>query len=157
MLTVDDEKIGEVVGRHGDSLVVERGGLLRKHRHLLPVAFVESSESERCVRTTLSKQMIEDSPELHGEAADADETAAARYYGLAAGVADPETEGYGVTNADDPARTAVDDAQAAGMTTADEQRARQREGSEPGAGALDSGSSPGLLGGDRFRDAPSDD
>lgn len=154
MLTVDDERVGEVVGRRGDSLLVERGGLLRKHRHLLPVAFVDSSDEERCVRTTLSKQMIEDSPELHGDATDTDETDAARYYGLAAGEAAPQTEGYGVTNADDPARTPVEDAQAAGTATADEQRARQREGSGPGAGALDSASSPGLLGGDRFRDAP---
>ena len=151
VLTVDYEKVGEVVGRSGEHLVIERG-LLRKHRHLLPLAFVEPSDDERCVRTTLSKQMIEDSPETSDdEGHDVEE--AARYYGLAGSEVAPSTEGYGVTDADDPARTAVDDAHAAGVEPADAQRARIREGSEPGSGDLDSISSPGVLGGDRRRDA----
>lgn len=151
VLTVDNEKVGEVVGRSGDHLVLERG-TLRKHRHLLPLAFVEPNDDERCVRTTLSKQMIEDSPETEGGGAH-DESEMARYYGLAGTEVAPATEGDGVTDPDDPARTAVDDASAAGIEPADAQRARVREGSEPGSGDLDSISSPGVLGGDRRRDA----
>ena len=151
VLTVDDEKVGEVVGTSGEHLVIERG-TLRKHRHLLPLAFVESSDDERCVRTTLSKQMIEGSPETSDDDGH-DVAEVARYYGLAGSEAEPQTEGYGVTDPDDPARTAVDDALAAGIEPADAQRARIRESSEPGSGDLDSISSPGLLGGDRRRDA----
>src|SRR5215217_751665 len=95
VLSADDEKVGEVVGRAGDNLLLERGHL-RKHRHLLPLAFVEASDDERCVRTTLSKQMIEDSPEVEDdEWQDADTIA--RYYGLAGTEVAPPTEGYGVT------------------------------------------------------------
>ena len=152
VLSADDEKVGEVVGRTGDNLVVERGHL-RKHRHLLPLAFVEASDDERCVRTTLSKQMIEDSPEVgDDEATSAEEIA--RYYGLAGTEVAPPTEGYGVTDPDDPARTAIDDANAAGVEPADAQRARIREDSGEGEGPLDSVSSPGFTGGDRARDAP---
>jgi hypothetical protein len=155
VLTVDDEKVGEVVGRTGEHLVVERGHL-RKHRHLLPMSFVEPNDGEECVRTTLSKAMIEDSPELHGDDADEVEVAVLRYYGLAGGEVEPQTEGYGVTDADDPARSWIDDARAGGVEPADAERARIREGSQPGEGDLDSSSSPGLLGGDRFRDTDAD-
>ena len=152
VLTVDDEKVGEVVGRTGESLVIERG-TLRKHRHLLPLPFVESSDDERCVRTTLSKQMIEDSPEVGDDNAH-DESAIARYYGLVGTeAAPPDTEGYGVTDPDDPARTVVDDWSAGDVEPPDAQRARTRERVGPGEGPLDSGSSPGITGGDRFRDA----
>lgn len=151
MLSADDEKVGAVVGRSGDHLIIERG-TLRKHRHLLPLAFVEPSEDERCVRTTLAKQMIEDSPQVHGDDAQ-DTEEVARYYGLAGTEAAPSTEGYGVTDPGDPARTAIDDANAAGVEPAEAQRARIREGSQPGSGEHDTSSSPGVLGGDRFRDA----
>lgn len=151
VLTVDSEKIGEVVGRSGEHLVIERG-TLRKHRHLLPLAFVEPSDEERCVRTTLSKRMIEDSPETSDDDGH-DVAEAASYYGLASSEAPPQTEGYGVTDPDDPSRTADDDARAAGVEPVEEQRARIQGGSQPGSGNLDSVSSPGLLGGDRRRDA----
>ena len=153
VLTVDDEKVGEVVGRSGENLIVERGHL-RKHRHMLPLSFVEPSDGEECVRTTLSKSMIEESPEVHGDEADATEVA--RYYGLASGEMEPATQGYGVTNPDDPARTATDDAHSAGVEPAESERAQIRQGSQPGEGKLDSTSSPGLLGGDRYRDADVD-
>ena len=152
VLSADDEKVGEVVGRAGDNLVLERGHL-RKHRHLLPLAFVESSDDERCVRTPLSKRMIEDSPEVGDDAAQSAEEVAL-YYGLAGTEVAPPTEGYGVTDPDDPARTAIDDANAAGVEPADAERASIREGSHEGEGALDSVSSPGFTGGDRARDAP---
>jgi hypothetical protein len=149
VLTVDDEKVGEVVGLSGENLIVERGHL-RKHRHLLPLSFVEPNDGEECVRTTLSKSMIEDSPEVHGD--DTDEVEVLRYYGLAGGELEPETEGYGVTNRDDPARTATDDAWSAGLEPVEAERARAQQRNAPGEGEHDSASSPGLLGGDRFRD-----
>ena len=149
--TSDGDRLGHVVSRVGDTLVVEHG-TLRKSCHPLPLAFVETDDDSRVVRTTLSKELIQDSPKVkNGEM---DEIEVARYYGLAAGEVAPETEGYGALNADDPARTPVADAYAANVETAEEQRARIREGGNaPGEGPSDTGSSPGLLGGDRFRDA----
>jgi hypothetical protein len=149
--TVDDDKVGEVVARSGDHVIVERG-LLRKSRHAVPAAFLETDDDARVIHTTLSKTIIEDSPEV-GEG-DVDEEQIARYYGLASGEEAPETLGYGVVNDDDPARGADADAQAADILPAAERRARTREGSAPGEGPLDTSSSPGITGGDRFRDAP---
>jgi hypothetical protein len=148
--TVDDDKVGEVVGRSGQHVIVERG-LLRKSRHAVPRAYVETDDSARIMRTTLSKTIIQDSPEV-GDG-DVDEEQIARYYGLAEGDPAPETEGYGVLNDDDPARGAGADAVSGDVLPAEQQRAQTREGSAPGQGPNDRGDSPGLTGGDRFRDA----
>jgi hypothetical protein len=149
--TVDDDKVGEVVATWREHVIVERGRL-RKSRHAVPAAFVEPDDAARVAHTTLSKSIIEDSPEV-GEG-DVDEEQIARYYGLSAGEEAPETLGYGVVNDDDPARGPAADAQAADLPATEAERARIRQGSAPGEGPLDSSSSPGVTGGDRFRDAP---
>jgi hypothetical protein len=124
VVTTEDEKVGKVVGTRGDYLIVESGTLM-KSKHLLPQTFADVDESEGVVRTSIAKDMIVDSPKVNGEA---DETAIAEYYGLAAGSTAPPTEGYGESVADDPALGAETQAERAGITPAPQQRAEAREG-----------------------------
>jgi hypothetical protein len=151
VLTSDDEKVGHVVGEQGDNLIVEHG-TIRKTRHPLPRAFAHVDEGERIVRTTISKEILQSAPRCdeHG----VDEQAVALHYGLAEADPAPATEGYGELAPGDPGRSADEDAQRLGVPTADEERAAALQNQEPGQGAADKGYSPGVLGGDRFRDAP---
>lgn len=150
VITSDDTKAGHVVEVRGDNLIVEHGTIF-KSRHALPQTFAHVDESERVVRASVSKQILESSPKL--DDGELDERAVAEHYGLAEGFEAPSTEGYGETVEDDPALGAERDRERAGMTATEEERARIRRDSEPGSGALDSISSPGLTGGDRARDA----
>ena len=146
VLTVDDDKVGHVIKEDGDYLIVEHG--LLKAKHALPRTFAEVEG--KVVRTTLSKQLIHDSPKV-GD--DFDRQEIAEYYGLAEGYDDPVTRGDGELLPDDPARSAEEDAIRAGVDPMQE-RLRVHEGMTTGHGDLDRGNSPGLTGGDRFRDAP---
>jgi hypothetical protein len=146
VLTIDDEKVGHVVGEDGDFLLVEHG--LLKTKHAIPLTFVEQDGEH--YRTTLSKHLIHDSPKVNG---DLDRVAVAEHYGLAEGYEDPLTRGDGELLPDDPARTAEEDAVKAGVDPVQE-RIEVREGLTSGHGRLDQGDSPGITGGDRFRDAP---
>ena len=132
VVSADEKEVGEVVGRLGDSVVIEHG-LLRKKKHALPLAFASADDDAQVVRTTLSKEMIESSPEVHD--LDVDEAQIAVYYGLAEPEDDTATEGYDEVRA------------------AEEERAAIREEVSSGEGPLDRGSSPGITGGDRYRDA----
>jgi hypothetical protein len=123
VLTSDGEKAGHVVDLRGDALVVETGTIFR-HRYLLPRVFVEVDEAEGVVRSTLSKQMIEDSPRLDGD--DVDEEAVMRHYGLVGTEVEPPTQGYGEVDAEDPARTADQQALRNGVEPAEQERARIR-------------------------------
>lgn len=124
VVTTDDEKIGSVVDTQGEYLIVERG-TLRKHRHALPRAFAHPVDAERLVRVTVSKNLVADSPVVdHG----LDEQEVARHYGLAAGYAQPETEGRGELLPDDPAESAAVDGARHGIEPAEQQRAEIREG-----------------------------
>ena len=96
--TIDDHKIGHVVDADGDFLIVEHG--LLKTKHALPKTFAEVDAEERIVRTTLSKDLIYDSPKINGEL---DRTAVAEHYGLAEGFTDPPTRGLGDLEPDDNA------------------------------------------------------
>jgi hypothetical protein len=126
VVTHEDEKVGHVAGTVGDNVIVEHG-LLRKVQNPLPSRFTEVDEADQVVRTTVAKNVIEAAPRVdHGEV---DEQAVAEHYGLAGGFAHPDTEGYGVTNADDPAFGAELEGRRLGVEPADEQRARIREGS----------------------------
>ncbi len=148
VLTFDDEKVGHVVGEEGDYLIVEHG-LLKTH-HALPRTFADVDDSAHVVRTTLSKQLIHHSPKVNGEL---DQQLIAEHYGLAEGYEDPITRGAGELLPDDPARSAEEDAVRAGVDPV-HQRVGLREGLSSGEGAHDRGNSPGITGGDRFRDAP---
>ena len=102
LITSDDKHLGHVVGKAGGNVIVERGHL-RKTRHAIPQTFIDVHDDESVVRTTLSKQLIEDSPKVADDG-DVDEEQLAAYYGLAGGDSTaPATEGYGALNADDPA------------------------------------------------------
>ena len=118
VLDADESEVGVVVDRVGDVLIVERGHL-RKHRYGLPEEFVQIDVSAHALRTTLSKRLIEESPEVdHGGPPDVAEIA--RYYGLADGYEGPPSKGDrdGGLIPDQPAETA------------EAQRAAVREGRE---------------------------
>ena len=78
VVTIEDEKVGTVVGTHGDHLIVEQG-TIRKSRHALPRTFTEVNDGEQVVRMTVTKDIFCDSPKINGEV---DETAIAVHYGL---------------------------------------------------------------------------
>ena len=121
VVTPDEDTVGRVVERKGDYLVVEHG-VLRKSRHAIPWSTVEIDDAEQKARTSLAKEFIETSPKL--ENSSPDERALAAHYGLGADTTAPATEGYGVTEPTDPARSAERDAVSAGMEAATEERAR---------------------------------
>jgi hypothetical protein len=151
VITSDEERAGRVVGRENGYVVVEHGHL-RKHRRLVPDAFVHVDDGEGVVRLTVSKQIVETAPELHD--GEVDMRAVARHYGLADGFDGPETQGYGQLTADDPAISSEQQALSNQVEPAPAQRVRVREGMAPGEGPNDHGHpSPGVTGGDRWRDA----
>lgn len=143
---VDDKQWGTVVDRQNGYVIVEHG-TLRKHRYAVPETAIEVDEDARQVRTTLSGDLIGDSPKVDDGF---DHAAVAHHYGLGGVDEAPPTEGYGETTADDPAQGAEYREQASGVETAVEQRAKAREGtSQETDGMIDE--SPALLG-DRLSD-----
>ena len=138
VVTVDDHKIGKVVGETGTFLIVEQGALL-KSKHPLPREFAHVDDSEQQVRVTVPKEIVADSPKIDD---DFDEQAAAEYYGLAPSPG-PGTEGYGESDAGDPSRSSEEQAARQGLEPAEAERAQIREGQEQ-SGLPES--SPGLLG-----------
>src|SRR5262249_1280163 len=97
VMTIDGDKIGHLVDEHGEYLIVEHG--LLKSKHALPKTFTETDETEGVIRTTLSKQLVYDSPKVNGHF---DREAVAEHYGLAEGFADPPTRALGELEPDDP-------------------------------------------------------
>jgi hypothetical protein len=98
--TIDDDMIGHVAADDGDFLIVEHGRLM-KTKHALPKAFAEVDADEKVVRTTLSKELIDDSPKVNGEL---DRVAIAEHYGLVEHfAAEPTSDG------DDPDEIAYPD------------------------------------------------
>jgi hypothetical protein len=125
VVTSDDCKFGHVVEVQDRHLIVEHG-LLKKSKHAVPETFAHTDEAEKIVRLSVSKDIVETSPKLDDGRIDAQ--AVAEHYGLAEGSAAPDTEGFGETLPDDPARTADQDALRAGLEPADQERAQIREG-----------------------------
>jgi hypothetical protein len=138
VVTVDDQKIGKVVGETGMFLIVEQGALL-KSKHALPRELAHVDDSEQQVRVTVPKEIVADSPKIDD---DFDEQVAAEYYGIAPSPG-PGTEGYGVSEAGDPSRSSEEQAARQDVEPAVEERAQIREGEEQ-SGLPDS--SPALLG-----------
>jgi hypothetical protein len=139
VVTIDGDKVGHVVDENDDYLLIEHG--LRHHKHAIPRTFVEDGGGE--LRTTLSKQLVHDSPHVDDLAAQRQEIA--EHYGLAEGYTDPPTRGLGDLEPDDPAFGADDNVAA---------RAAIRDAGSQNVDDPDELHSPGLLGGNRFRDAP---
>lgn len=151
VITSDEEHAGRVVGRVDGHLVVEHGRV-RKHRRLVPSAFVHVDDEDSVVRLTVSKQIVETGPEYADS--DADMRAVARHYGLADGFDGPETQGYGQLTAGDPGLSSEQQALSNFVEPAPAQRVRVREHMGPGEGPNDQGlPSPGVTGGDRWRDS----
>jgi hypothetical protein len=113
VVTIDDEKLGRVVGAHGEHLIVEEG-MLRKSKRALPRAFAAVDDSEQVVRASVSKDVFCDSPKI--ENGTVDEQAVAEHYGLS------------FETAVDPPGHAEEDARRGGVPTAPEERLRVREG-----------------------------
>jgi hypothetical protein len=147
---VDDKKWGTVVGEEGDYVIVEHG-VLRKHRYAVPRSSVDVVEGKQQVRTTLSGELIGESPKIDDGF---DHETVARHYGLASTEMAPPTEGYGDTVAGDPAVGAEYQEQRAEVDPAVEERARIREGRADANDAMPD-ESPALLG-DRLSDVPED-
>jgi hypothetical protein len=141
VVTYDDDKVGTVAGESGDYLIVEHG-LIRKAKHPLPRQLAHVDPEEQQVRITVSKEIFFDSPEL--DDGNLDERAVSEHYGLAPSEG-PGTEGYGVTDHGDPARSSEEQALRDGVEPTEAERARIRDG-EP-----EIEESPGLLG-DRMAD-----
>lgn len=135
VVTTDDEKVGKVVGTHGDNLIVEQG-MLRKSKHALPRPFAEVDDGEQVVRMTVTKDVFCDSPKI--EDGTVDEQAVAEHYGLT------------FATAVDPPGHAEQDALRGDVPTAPEERMNVREGESTGDAGLP-GESPALLG-DRVAD-----
>ena len=125
VVTSDDCKLGHVVAVQEGHLVIEHG-LLKKTKHAVPETFAYPDTSEQTVRLSVSKEIVESSPKLDNGTIDTH--AVAEHFGLAEGTTAPDTEGYGETLPDDPARTADQDLMRAGEEPADQQRAKTREG-----------------------------
>ena len=94
----DDAKVGEVVAREDGLLIVERG-LLRKTRRAVPEVFAQADEAERIVRLSISKELVDDSPEVQD--GEVDHRAVAEHFGLAEGYDAPETLGAGELRPDE--------------------------------------------------------
>ena len=126
VVTIDDHKVGKVVGESGNYLIVEQGALL-KSKHALPREFAHIDDAEQQVRVTVPKEIVSDSPKVDD---DIDERAVKEHYGLTL-VAGPGDEEYH-----------------APPESPEEARARMREGTEQSGLPK---SSPAMLG-DRVAD-----
>ena len=126
VVTIDDDKVGTVAGESGD-LPDRRARPLRKSKRALPRQFAHVDDGEQQVRITVGKEVFLDSPELDG---DLDEQAVREYYGLAPSQG-PGTEGYGVTEPGDPARSSEEQAQRDGLEPTEVERARIRGRKSP--------------------------
>jgi hypothetical protein len=87
VVTVDENKVGKVVGESGKFLIIEQGTLL-KSKHALPRELAHVDESEQKVRVTVPKELVDDSPKVDDDGFD--EWAAAEHYGLAPSTAEEE-------------------------------------------------------------------
>ena len=142
VVTIDGDKIGHVVDEKDQFLVVEHG--LLKTKHALPREFTEVDESAGIVRTTLSKELVHDSPKVNGEF---DTVEISRHYGLTDGYDDAPSRAFDEAGHEYPAGT--EDSEL-------EHVAVRREITETG-GPLDTAPpSAGVTGGDRRRDYPKD-
>ncbi len=149
VVTIEGDKLGHVVGEDGEFLIIEHG--LRKTKHALPRKLTEVDEAAGVVRTTLSKEIVNDSPKVKG---DLDHEVIGEHYGLAEGYPDPPTRGLGDLEPDDPAYTAEQDAERLGVNPI-EDRIRIEKALSTNEGPLDEPEySPGVTGGDRRLDYP---
>ena len=142
VVTNDEHKIGKAVRVSGENVIVEQGTIF-KSRRPVPLAVAHVDEEASVIRLTVSKEIVDHAPEC-GDDLGVDERAVAEYYGITSGP-EPASEGYGETTADDPGRSAEEDALRAGLDSPVQERARVRESIREEGGQPPE-SSPGLLG-----------
>jgi hypothetical protein len=130
VVTYDGDELGTVKGKEGRYLLVQTGGLLHHTTHALPTTLIEADEGAGVVRTTISKELLHDSPALHHD--ELDEAALDAYYGLAAGDDAPPTQGDGELVADDPAMSEEQQALRSGLAPAPAKRVAIRDHLRPG-------------------------
>jgi hypothetical protein len=147
VVTNDDNKVGHVVDVRGDYVIFEHGAIF-KSKHALPHQLTQVDDSERVVRVTVSKEILEDSPKL--DDGEVDEQAIAAYYGLAEGYGAPETAGFGDLTPDDPALSAEVQGRQADVEAAPEERARVRESMRPEGQDPTAGTAGRQIHGDRW-------
>jgi hypothetical protein len=128
VITSDDQRLGKVVHVEDGYLVVEHRHLLKERRHAIPLAFAHADDAEQVVRLSVSKELIEDGPELKD--GEFDRKAIAAHYGLAEGYVSPETLGDGELLPDDPALSEEQEDLRLGREPAAERRARMLRGDE---------------------------
>ena len=114
VITSDDEVLGEVVKADPDFLIVEHKHLLKEHHYAVPTAFAHADDSEKVMRLSVSKPVIEQAPEVvDGEF---DREAIAIHYGLVDAPSDIDP--------DDPDSTEEAEELRLGREPAAERRAR---------------------------------
>jgi hypothetical protein len=124
----DDQKLGQVARVEDGYLIVERKHLLKEKHHAVPLAFAHADDSEKVVRLSVSKKLIEDGPEIKDGGFD--RKAIAEHYGLAEGAAGPETLGEGELLPDDPALSAEQEELRLGIEPEAQRIARIHRGDE---------------------------
>jgi hypothetical protein len=139
VITFDDAKVGHAVGRQGAFLIVEHGSIF-KHRRPVPEAFATVDDEAHVVRMTVSRDILESAPEVGDDGLD--ERAAAEHYGLA-----DESVAAGDQ---DVAADQLDEE--LGLVPPAEESAVTHDHLGPGEGPDDRVESPGITGGDRYRD-----
>ena len=86
IVSADDHTIGKVVGQRDDCVLVSTGHVF-KATHAIPASFIHEHEGE--LRATVSKEIVNDSPQVDEDAFDCE--AVLRHYGLLdEGVVDPD-------------------------------------------------------------------
>jgi hypothetical protein len=79
VVTVDEKKVGNVLGTSGDFVIVEHGHL-QKSRHAVPREATHVDDDRQEVRLSVSKQTVLESPKI-GKAGEFDGQAVAAHYG----------------------------------------------------------------------------
>ncbi|HZT92155.1 MAG TPA: hypothetical protein VFA05_08960 [Gaiellaceae bacterium] len=117
VVTSDDHSLGTVQAQRGEFVLIKTGGLL-KHTHAIPLEFLH--EEGGVLRTTLSKELVNESPRVSDD--DVDVAAVRRHYGLdVPTVTDPDPDG-------------VENAETVGLREGADPAPAQRLGTLGGAG-----------------------
>lgn len=128
VITSDDQKLGRVARVENGYLIAEHKHLLKERHYAIPLAFAHAEDADQVVRLSVSKNLIEDAPEVKDGTFD--RKAVAEHYGLAEGAVDPETLGEGELLPDDPALSAEQEEQRLGIEPEAERIARIHRGDE---------------------------
>lgn len=77
VVSADDHTIGKVIGQRDDCVLIETGHVF-KSTHAIPASFLHEHEGE--IRATVSKEIVNDSPQVDADSFDCE--AVLLHYGL---------------------------------------------------------------------------